>query len=174
MNEKKLPSQEIMRRARVQRAPLVVRGMPIQCWRCKSDDMAVVVIHHDCYIGTPGYGLVITDEELSLAYARELLQIAAHPQAETIKVRFSRTASDSYLSNGCTACDSLFGASFVSADLNTLLHEDAIGTLPVLATVEREALEWYVLEGLAGTSGSLARCFEDDAFTKVATDISAD
>lgn len=28
--------------------------------------------------------------------------------------------------------------------------------------VERQAIEWYALDGLGGTSGSFARYFEDD------------
>lgn len=105
---------------------------------------------------------MVTDDEVSLAYARQLLQAAAHPQAVTVKVRHSRSQGESYLSNGCTACDSLFGAFFISERLESVLAERAIDTLPVLARVERDAIEWYALDGLASTSGSFARDFEDD------------
>lgn len=161
MTLKVLPSQEILRRARMGRAILVVRGLPYQCWRCGHDDVAAAAVHDKTYVGLPGMGLVMTNEEVALAYARELLQVVGHPQAATVKVRQSRTAGGSYLSNGCIQCDALFGAFFISETLIGVLADDATDSLPVLTEIERPAIEWYVLNGLAATSGCLMRDFEE-------------
>jgi hypothetical protein len=40
--------------------------------------------------------------------------VERHPQSATIKARKSRTANETYLSNGCIRCDALFGQFHVS------------------------------------------------------------
>jgi hypothetical protein len=91
-------SQELVSRATASRVPLVVRGIPYPCWRCHHDDLAVAVIHLEGITGA--YDVITADAGLALAYAAELLSAAGHPQAATIKPRKSRSANETYLSNG--------------------------------------------------------------------------
>ena len=147
-------TQEIMRRAAAERVPLVIRGMPYLCWNCAYDDVVVAAIHVE---GIADMSRVVTTEfGLALAYAAELLAVIGHQKAATIKARKSRTANETYLSNGCLRCDALFGEFPVAEKLTKVLASHEVSTLPVLASVERSAIEWYALVGLSGTSGNLA------------------
>jgi hypothetical protein len=94
---------------------------------------------------TGSYDVITTDERLALAYAAELLSAAGHPQAASIKSRKSRTANETYLSNGCIRCDALFGQFFISEDLADVVVKGAVNSLPILVNVTRPAIEWYVL-----------------------------
>jgi hypothetical protein len=104
---------------------------------------------------TGSYDVITTDERLALAYAAELLSAAGHPQAASIKSRKSRTANETYLSNGCIRCDALFGQFFISEDLADVVVKGAVNSLPILVNVTRPAIEWYALAGLSATSGNL-------------------
>jgi hypothetical protein len=146
-------TQQIMRRAAAERVPLVIRGMPYPCWNCAYEDVAVALIHVEDIVGVDR--VITTENRLVLAYAAELLAAAGHPQTATIKARRSRTAKATYLSNGCCHCDALFGQFPVSEKLTEVLASDKVNTLPVLATVERSAIEWYALVGLSASSGNL-------------------
>jgi hypothetical protein len=83
------------------------------------------------------------------------LSAAGHPQAASIKSRKSRTANETYLSNGCIRCDALFGQFFISEDLADVVVKGAVNSLPILVNVTRPAIEWHALAGLSATSGNL-------------------
>ena len=146
-------TREIMRRATAERISLVIRAIPYPCWKCTYDDVAVGAIHVDGI--TDPYQVITTESGLALDYAAELLTLAGNPQMTTIKARKSRTAKETYLSNGCSRCDALFGQFPLSEKLLGVLAAGEVSTLPVLATVKRSAIEWYALIGLSATSGNL-------------------
>jgi hypothetical protein len=99
-------TREIMKRATTERVSLVIRAIPYPCWKCSHEDVAVAAIHVDGI--TDVYQVITTESGLALDYAAELLTVAGHPQMTTIKARKSRTAKDTYLSNGCSRCDALW------------------------------------------------------------------
>jgi hypothetical protein len=142
-----------MKRATAERVSLVIRAIPYPCWKCSHEDVAVAAIHLDGI--TDVYQVITTESGLALDYAAELLTVAGHPQMTTIKGRKSRTAKETYLSNGCSWCDALFGQFPLSEKLIGVLAAGEVSTLPVLATVERSAIEWYAIIGLSATSGNL-------------------
>jgi hypothetical protein len=127
--------------------------MQYPCWKCTYEDVVVALVHVEDIVDVDQ--VITTDSGLVLAYAAELLAAAGHPQAVTIKARRSRTAKATYLSNGCCRCDALFGQFPVSEKLTEVLASDKVSTLPVLATVERPAIEWYALVGLSASSDNL-------------------
>jgi hypothetical protein len=142
-----------MKRATIERISLVIRAISYPCWKCAKDDVAVGAIHVSDI--TDADRVITTESGLALEYAAELLAAAGHPHTSTIKTRSSRTARERYLSNGCLHCDALFGRFPVAEKLTEVLAANAVSTLPVLATVERSAIEWYSLIGLSATSGNL-------------------
>lgn len=148
MHQEFRATQEITRQAAAERVLLVIRGMPYPCWKCGYDDVAVAAIHVEGIVDM--YHVIPAEDELALTYAAELLAVANHPQATTIKARRSRTVRETYVSNGCLNCDALFGQFRVAEKLDEVLASDKVGTLPMLATVERAAIEWYALVGLLG------------------------
>ncbi|MGH3976290.1 MAG: hypothetical protein ACRDS9_23645, partial [Pseudonocardiaceae bacterium] len=148
-------AQELRRHASAERITIIVRGLPCKCRLCGYDDVSVAVLHSE--YGTSLAKIVQVNEDLALTYARELLQYARHPQAGTIKMRRSINGRETYMSNGCVRCDALLGRFFDLDDLTSVLLDDAVGTLPVLAKVERPAVEWHALMVLSWTTGSLGR-----------------
>lgn len=120
-------AQVVIDRAWRLSAEITVRAVPYECWKCGMNDFAVACMQEGEFAGP--YDVVYTSNELPLAYARYLLIVAGHQQAHTIKFRRSKSLRESYLSNGCLRCD-------------------ALGTLPVLATVIRPQAEWSLLCGL--------------------------
>lgn len=146
-------SEEIIRRATLKRIPVVVRGLPVQCWNCGRDDAAVAFIHLEGV--TNGGEVVTTNRSLTLSYAAELLTDAGHPKADTIRVRVNAATGNSYLSNGCLSCDALFGGSTLEDALYASLAGGHIADLPILVTVHRPGVEWFSLLGLSWTTGRL-------------------
>lgn len=146
-------SKELIDRATTERIPLVVRGMQYPCWRCRDEDLAVVAVHPEGMIGVND--VVPTEGGLALAYSAELLAEAGHPQAATIKLRRSRSANETYLSNGCIHCDAIFGQFFVAEEVMAVLAAGTVSSLPALITVQRPAIEWFALTGLSATSDNL-------------------
>jgi hypothetical protein len=127
--------------------------MRYPCWRCHEEDLAVVAVHPEGMIGA--HDIVTTEGGLALAYAAELLAEAGHPQAATIKPRRSRSANETYLSNGCIRCGAIFGQFFVVEKATAVLAAGTVSSLPALITVQRSAIEWFALTGLSVTSDSL-------------------
>ena len=62
-----------------------------------------------------------------------------------IKERASRTAGETYLSNGCFHCDALLGNFFLfHEELPEILVTEGIAGLKVLATVSVPVTDWEV------------------------------
>ena len=85
-----------------------------------------------------------TDEPAALAFAAAHLPVGASQVGE-IKERASRTAGETYLSNGCFHCDALLGNFFLFHEelLEVLVTEGTEG-LRVLATVSVPVTDWEV------------------------------
>jgi hypothetical protein len=173
MTPKILPSQEILRRISVhdklrracaqdmhgyladEEVSLIIRGLPHKCNKCGHNDLSIAVLHKNK--GTNLSNVVQIKEELSLAYARELLHYAQHPQAGTIKMRQSENGRRVYLSNGCIRCDALLSQYFEFDALVNMLDGYRVDALPTLSEVKRPAIEWHALKVLSCTTGSLGR-----------------
>jgi len=125
------------------RIPITVRGMAKQCWRCGFDDLAVVLVHVTDEFGV--YSVIEACKDTPLAYAREILVRARHPLIASIKVRRSKTARETYLSNGCNNCDALYGAFGLGEDVAGVQANEAVASLPILAETERPEIEWILL-----------------------------
>jgi hypothetical protein len=122
-----------------------VRGLDHTCWKCGEATTCVIAVHAEG--GRQSDDWVWFEDKHALAFARELLLKAGQVQlAATIKDRFSKTAGDSYLSNGCQHCDAIQGdwpLSHVISDyaLGAPLEElPALATQAVAETVWRDVL----------------------------------
>ncbi|GAB2493954.1 hypothetical protein GCM10027063_36760 [Promicromonospora xylanilytica] len=69
----------------------------------------------------------------------------AHPIVASIKAGRSKTAQESYLSNGCGSCDALYEAFGLSEDLVGVQANGTLGSLPVLAEIDRPEIERMLL-----------------------------
>lgn len=125
------------------RIPLTVRGIANQCWKCGFDDTAVALVHVTDEVGV--YSVVPAVKDHPLAYARDLLTLAGHPLAASIRARRSKTEQETYLSNGCSRCDALYGAFGLSEDVAGIRANDAVASLPILVETERPEIEWVLL-----------------------------
>lgn len=130
---------------------LVVRGMPYRCPDCGRDDQVVAFIHIDDPQPSP-HEAVGTEAGISLAFAADILQAADHPLLASIRRRTFPGGDETYLSNGCSHCDEIADP-FQLADETALIQEnDAVGTLPILASGFRSIAEWAVLRELSYSS----------------------
>lgn len=87
-------------------AQIQICGIQYSCWKCKQLSPAVI------YVAAPGVdsgSRPIYEDPFVLEYAKEILEMEGNPLAASIKIRYSRTMRQSYLSNGCLHCDALFG-----------------------------------------------------------------
>ena len=89
--------------------------------------------------------MILANQDTPLAYARDILSRTAHPIATSIKVRRSKTVQQRYLSNGCGSCDALYGEFGLGEDLVGMQANGTLGSLPVLADIDRPELEWVLL-----------------------------
>jgi hypothetical protein len=85
-------------------------GLATPCWRCGTSSTPLVAMIDES--GDPfGEDLVLCDDERILAFAWHHLPTSARQRFRVgeVKVRASKTAGESYLSNGCSSCGALFG-----------------------------------------------------------------
>jgi hypothetical protein len=83
------------------------------------------------------------EDKHALAFARDLLLKAGQVQlAATIKDRFSKTAGDSYLSNGCQHCDAIQGDWPLGRVISDYAFVAPLEELPVLATYAVAETVW--------------------------------
>jgi hypothetical protein len=119
---------------------LELLGLPTACWKCGGSTVALVAV------SPPGARdddeLFQTSEPAALAFAAAYLPVGAWQVGE-IKERASRTAGETYLSNGCVHCDALLGNFFLFHEelLEVLITEGTEG-LRVLATVSVPVIDW--------------------------------
>ncbi len=119
-------------------------GLLMTCWKCTSDSVALVgVIPHE---DGPEDRLVRLSESAALAFAASLLPPGT-PRVGAIKERNSRTAGESYLSNGCVKCDALFGNFFIyHSELLEVLVTEGVSGLELLATVMAPVNGWEEIQ----------------------------
>ena len=100
------PGARPMRLART--TTVVMRGLDHTCWKCREATTCMVAVHVEGARQSDDW--VWFEDRHALAFARDLLLEAGQVRlATTIKDRFSKTAGDSYLSNGCQHCDAIQG-----------------------------------------------------------------
>jgi hypothetical protein len=121
---------------------LELLGLPTACWKCGRSTVALVAI------SPSGAGeddeLFQTNQPEALAFAAAHLPVAVSQVGE-VKVRSSRTAGESYVSNGCFHCDALLGNFFLFHEelLEVLVTQGTAG-LRVLAGFSIPVTEWQV------------------------------
>jgi hypothetical protein len=99
-------ARRVLTTAMTHRYDLVVRGIAWPCTRCGLEGVAVAVIHPD--FGLPEVSDIVDAEGgMELGIAKELLQEAGNPIADTIKYR-GHGAGEVSLSSGCARCDAMF------------------------------------------------------------------
>jgi len=87
---------------------VIVRGFDHTCRKCRKPMTCVVAVHAEGARQSDDW--VWFEDKHALSFARDLLLRAGQDQlAAAIKERFSKTADESYLSNGCPHCDAIQG-----------------------------------------------------------------
>lgn len=125
--------------------PMLVRGLPTACWRCGAAATPPVLVHPSERTGP--CDVIDAFDGVGLSYARELLAMCHDPLVRSITTRYSKTARQSYLSNGCPQCDAPFGAYPLAEAVDEARAATRITDLPVLLQADRPMLEWWLLEG---------------------------
>jgi hypothetical protein len=82
-----------------------VLGLGVDCYRCGRRTMAIVGLDPG-----RGDGFATTTRGFNLRVAECLLAGSRPAEVGPVRDRRSRTAGESYLSNGCRHCDALIGA----------------------------------------------------------------
>ncbi len=121
---------------------LELLGLPTACWKCGRSTVALVGISPSG--AREDDELFQTDEPSALAFAAAYLPVGTLQVGE-IKERSSRTAGETYLSNGCFHCDALLGNFFLfHEELPEILVTEGTACLKVLATVSAPVTDWEV------------------------------
>jgi hypothetical protein len=118
---------------------LRILGLPMSCWKCGKETVAVVgAIPLDL---DPLLFSRTSDDDVLALVARILP--AGVPGVGVIKIRESKTAGHSYLSNGCVDCDALLGNFFVfHEELMEFLVVEGVGQLTEVARVAVSEDDW--------------------------------
>lgn len=89
---------------------VVVFGMAYACWRCGAVSTALVALGEDA-AGLSAKDLVLCDDARLLGFAAGLIgdEVRRRCSVGVVRPRYSKTAGHAYLSNGCHACDAIFG-----------------------------------------------------------------
>jgi hypothetical protein len=127
-----------------------VVGLADHCWKCQQLTVNVVgLLPQDA-----GEDELLTTDvtnQLAMAVAKALLaEEAQAARVGVIKQRFSRTLGQSYLSNGCVACDALQGDfPLFHEALPEVLAEGGLGSLSLLASGAVPVSLWRTLRSLS-------------------------
>jgi hypothetical protein len=128
-----------------------VVGLADRCWKCQQLTVNVVgLLPEDA-----GQDELLTTDatnQLAMAVAKVLLGQEARATARVglIKQRYSRTLGQSYLSNGCVACDALQGDfPLFHEALPEVLADDGLGSLSLLASGTVPVSLWRTLRSLS-------------------------
>jgi len=117
------------------------------CWRCgKPTQIVVGATLHDEWLGPLGYATVHSDEHLK--WLQPFLTPAVRQQLRLgeVKQRYSRTAGERYLSQGCVHCDALMGAFYVMELALEVVYSEPTA-VPVGQLLFQEAHEeWFSAE----------------------------
>jgi len=126
---------------------LRVRGEEYECPTCHRGTTVPMLIEPvGVFEDTEWCHGLSAQSGVVLQYAADLLKLAGRGDlAGVIKLRFSKSTKQAYVSNGCRYCDTLFGDYFMS----TRLIGDVDG-LEVLAEVQRPLVELVLLTSSLG------------------------
>jgi len=116
-------------------------GLATSCWRCGTSSTPLVAMIDES--GDPfGEDLVLCDDDRTLAFAWQHLPASARQRFRVgeVKVRSSKTAGASYLSNGCSSCGALFGTFPLFHEALPAALSEGFDTLTVLASVHLPTL----------------------------------
>jgi hypothetical protein len=119
---------------------VIVGGLDYACWKCGDTTTCIVAAHIG--IGQSADWVWFEDKH-ALQLARELLLREGQVQrAATVKERFSKTAGDSYLSNGCEHCDAVQGDWSLGRAISDYALDEPLEELPILATAAVAEAAW--------------------------------
>jgi len=122
---------------------VVIFGLPYRCWRC-GDVSTPIVGMAEPGADVHSEELVVCEDEEELALAWQHLPAEARERWRVgeVRQRHSRTTGTAYLSNGCAACGTLFGAFPLHEELVEALATEGAAALVELAVVEMPASTW--------------------------------
>ncbi|MDF4251214.1 hypothetical protein [Streptomyces sp. WMMB303] len=125
---------------------LRVLGMTRECWKCGHPTICLVGL----YPQQParGYvGLHTTENEQTMILAQRLLQEHGRSDlAATVKSRYSKTARERRLSNGCGHCDALQGNFPVQEEaFARVVSAGGADGLETLLVADCPMLEWQAI-----------------------------
>lgn len=119
---------------------LELLGLPTACWKCGATTVALVGVAPTG--AQDEVEFLQTSEPAALAFAAAHLPAGA-PQVGQVKERTSRTAGETYLSNGCFQCGALLGNFFLfHEELLEVLVTEGVAGLRILATVSVPVGDW--------------------------------
>jgi competence protein CoiA len=95
----------------MERISIQIRVAPTDCWSCGAETTIVSSIQ--LMLGETRVECAVADFTAFPALIEPIKQqIAGSENVSEIKMRFSKTLERSYMSNGCSHCDALFGQHF--------------------------------------------------------------
>ncbi|AGL15150.1 hypothetical protein [Actinoplanes sp. N902-109] len=123
---------------------VTVRGLTMSCWKCHQPTTVVVGLHLASAVDGD---LITCDDEQALATAVELLSATGNVGlTRPIKVRTSRTARTTSLTNGCQHCDALQGNFFIyHEELMEVRSANGTDGLDHLADADLPTEQWQQL-----------------------------
>jgi hypothetical protein len=120
---------------------VIVRGFDHTCWKCHKAMTCVIAIHAEGAKQSDDW--VWFEDKHALVFARDLLLHTGQDRlAAAIKERFSKTAGDSYLSNGYPHCDAIQGDWPLGEEVSDYGQSAPLEELPVLATAKVATTLW--------------------------------
>ena len=122
---------------------VVLFGLPYACWRCGAVSLALVALGGDD--GDLDDDLLVCDNPRVLTFADSLVtdELRRRGPIGAVKARYSKTAGQAYLSNGCAACDAIFGEfPLFHEELPRVLALAGVAGLVRLDTVRLPAGQW--------------------------------
>jgi hypothetical protein len=122
---------------------LVVFGLSYKCWRCHEVSTPIVALA-ERFAGKVCDDLVVCADEVTRRLAWGLVPGSARSffRVGEVKPRYSKTFGKEYLSNGCFACDALFGDYFLIVESlpEVLATEGIAGLVPLAGGVVHESV----------------------------------
>jgi hypothetical protein len=129
---------------------LRVLGLYRECWKCGEMTLCVGALYPDRH-ATEINSLITCGEGEPLEVARTILQAGGRNDlSSTIRPRYSRTASGTYISNGCQHCDTIQGAFYIdevvteTVTATRVFNVDALVTL-VVGPCPSETWQHFIL-----------------------------
>lgn len=114
---------------------LRVLGIHQKCWKCKEMTLCVGALYPDRH-ATDSLSLITCGEGEPLELARTILQSGGRNDlSKTIRPRYSKTVSGTYVSNGCQHCDAIQGAFFIEEAVTETVTAAGVFNVDALVTL---------------------------------------